>query len=121
MFRVLGIYNFVSGLDCVCSNIQSMYIHLSIQIVVYILIFQENFKQDMKLSCKWFKCLKWTKNEEILGDTNEQKKLILKEIGSELRVTSEQIRKNDKDFSVTRPFSVSVSEPSSPRRSTKFW
>ena len=75
----------------------------------------------MKLSCKWFKCLKWTKNEEILGDTNEQKKLILKEIGSELRVTSEQIRKTNTDFSVTRPFSVSISEPSSPRRSTKFW
>ena len=114
MFGILGIYNFV-------ASVPTYKVHLSIQIVVKILIFQENFKQDMKLSCKWFKCLKWTKNEEILGDTNEQKKLILKEIGSELRVTSEQIRKNNKDFSVTRPFSVSVSEPSSPRRSTKFW
>ena len=85
------------------------------------MIFQENFKQDMKLSFKWFKCLKWTKNEEILGDTNEQKNLILKEIDSELRVTSEQIRKTNADFSVTRSVFVSVSEPSSPRRSTKFW
>ena len=75
----------------------------------------------MKLSCKWFKCLKWTKNED-LGDTNEQKKLILKEIGSEWRASSEKIRKtNSTDFSVTRTVSVSVSEPSSPIRSTKFW
>ena len=75
----------------------------------------------MKNSCKWFKCLKWTKNEENLGDTNEQKNLILKEIGSEWLASSEKIRKTNTDFSVTRTVSVSVSEPSSPRRSTKFW
>ena len=75
----------------------------------------------MKNGFKWLKCLKWTKNEENLGDTNEQKKLILKEIVSEWRGSSEKIRKTSTDFFVIRTVSVSVSEPSSPRKSTKFW